>query len=53
MDFDDDGRVYLEDIEFAEEECYEAAGEHAAGPSSKLVHCLQRVAAVMHKNKVP
>ncbi|GAX83924.1 hypothetical protein CEUSTIGMA_g11348.t1 [Chlamydomonas eustigma] len=51
MDFDDDGRVYLEDVEFAEEECYEAAGEMAAGPSSKMVHCLQRVAAALHKNK--
>jgi hypothetical protein len=41
MDFDDDGRIYLEDVLSAGEECYEAAAEVAAGASSALVPCLQ------------
>ena len=52
MDFDDDGRVYLEDVLSAGEECYEAAAEVAAGPASALAPTLQRVAALLHKNKV-
>ena len=52
MDFDDDGRVYLEDVLSAGEECYEAAAEVVAGPASALAPTLQRVAALLHKNKV-
>lgn len=41
MDFDDDGRIYLEDVQVSGEECFEAAAEVSAGPSSELVPALQ------------
>ncbi|KAG1666007.1 hypothetical protein FOA52_010917 [Chlamydomonas sp. UWO 241] len=51
MDFDADGRIYLEDVELAGEECFEAAAEFKAGPGSELVPALQRVAAELHRDK--